>query len=581
MKRRIWILLLSLALLLPCLVGQAHAATSGSCGENTAWNYDPSTKTLTVSGTGAIFDYTHGSANTAPWADFAMEMETLVVENGITAIGDAAFSQCLGLRKTYLPASIRKIGEYAFHGGQGLYEIDQTVRQWSTVEIEANNPYFPYYDVTTFVKEAPIVESGRAGDHVFWELNEDGSAEFFGYGNMFGEGCFGNVSMLLVQHPVKTIVIGEGITDIADCAFESAGWPAAQSLVSVTVGSDVCRVGYNAFAWCAALKTVTFTGDAPEFGSNAFFGVTATVYYPENRDGWTANVRQNYDGNITWVPYQAELPFDRKSVTAVCSADADTGKPKLTWDKLEDAEKYRVYRATSKTGTFSYLGTSVSTSYIDTSAEAGTNYYYKVKALDTDTDTYSDYSNIVNRVCDLARPAVSQTVNTTTGKPVVKWETVEGAAKYYVYRSTKKSSGYEKVYTGVKARSYEDADAVAGTNYYYKVKAIHTNSSANSAYSSVVNRVCDLAKPVVTLTRTSSGNPWVKWDAVEDADGYEVWRATSKSGTYKKVKTTVSATSYADRDAKTGTKYYYKVRAIHENTSANSAYSSVKYITAK
>jgi len=158
---------------------------------------------------------------------------------------------------------------------------------------------------------------------------------------------------------------------------------------------------------------------------------------------------------------------------------------------------------------------------------------------------------------------------------------VEGAAKYYVYRSTSKSSGYEKVYTGVSARSYTDNAAEAGTNYYYKVMAVHSNSAANSAYSAVVNRVCDLAKPTVTLTLTASGNPWVKWEAVEDADGYEVWRATSKDGTYKKVKTTTSGTSFADRDVKAGTKYYYKVRAIHDTTSANSAYSSIKYITAK
>lgn len=268
------------------------------------------------------------------------------------------------------------------------------------------------------------------------------------------------------------------------------------------------------------------------------------------------------------------------------TANAKTGEPQISWGVVKDAEKYRIYRANSKSGKYNYLETTSSTSFIDRSAVVGKNYYYKVRAVDTEwseqyNNTYSAYSNIVNRVCDLAKPVVSQSVNATTGKPVVKWKTVGGAAKYYVYRSTSKSSGYEKVYTAVSARSYTDKEAEAGSNYYYKVMAIHSNSSANSAYSAIVNRVCDLAKPTITLTRTSSGNPWVKWTAVKDADGYEVWRATSKSGTYKKVKTTVSGTSFADRDVTEGKTYYYKVRAIHDTASANSAYSSVKYITAK
>ena len=61
---------------------------------------------------------------------------------------------------------------------------------------------------------------------------------------------------------------------------------------------------------------------------------------------------------------------------------------------------------------------------------------------------------------------------------------------------------------------------------------------------------------------------------------YGVYRSTSKNGTYSLKKTTTS-TSYTDTSAVAGKTYYYKVKAIGSNTSANSAYSSIKYITAK
>ena len=64
------------------------------------------------------------------------------------------------------------------------------------------------------------------------------------------------------------------------------------------------------------------------------------------------------------------------------------------------------------------------------------------------------------------------------------------------------------------------------------------------------------------------------------ADKYYLYRATNKSGTYTRVKTTVSSRSFTDTAAEAGIRYYYKVKAIHSNTAANSAYSSAKSIVA-
>ena len=156
------------------------------------------------------------------------------------------------------------------------------------------------------------------------------------------------------------------------------------------------------------------------------------------------------------------------------------------------------------------------------------------------------------------------------------WEAVDGAQKYEVYRSSSKSGTYKKMYTTVKT-SYINTTAVAGKKYYYKVKAIHKKAAANSAYSTSKYRICDLARPVVSANNSSKGKIKLTWKAVKGADRYTIYRASSKNGVYKKIKT-VSGKTYTDKSLKAKKTYYYKVTAGKKsNSSATSAYSKVIY----
>ena len=68
------------------------------------------------------------------------------------------------------------------------------------------------------------------------------------------------------------------------------------------------------------------------------------------------------------------------------------GKPKLTWEKISGAVKYQVYRSTEKDGTYKLMLTTTNTSYVNTSAEKGKTYYYKVKAVASKSAESSAYS---------------------------------------------------------------------------------------------------------------------------------------------------------------------------------------------
>lgn len=256
-----------------------------------------------------------------------------------------------------------------------------------------------------------------------------------------------------------------------------------------------------------------------------------------------------------------------------------SGRAKLSWKAVEGADLYRVYRATSKTGSYSRVASTTSLSFTDSTAKVGTNYYYKVKAVNRETEKVSAFSNTVNRVRDLKQPVVTLKVDTASGKPKVTFEKISGAEKYYIVRATSKTGTYSKLAT-ITGTSYIDKTAKAGKTYYYKVKALHAKDAADSAYSEVTSRVCDLAKPVVSI-KLSKGDPRLIWEKISGAEKYEVWRATSKSGTYTKVKTTVTASSFTDTNVKAGKTYYYKVMAIHEKEAANSAWSAIRSITAK
>jgi len=261
------------------------------------------------------------------------------------------------------------------------------------------------------------------------------------------------------------------------------------------------------------------------------------------------------------------------------SNKADSGKPKISWSKVDGAVKYEVYRSkTGKDGSFGRISTVTGTSLTNKSAEAGTKYYYKVRAVGADGDK-SNFSNVVSRTCDLSQPVVKTSNDAATGKVKLTWNEIEGAKSYKIYRATSKTDKYSLMKT-VTGTSYINNTSKAGKTYYYKVVAVHENSNANSAYSAIVSRMCDLARPSITVKRNSSGKPRISWEKVDGAVKYEVWRATSKNGKYTKLITTKNLYQ-VNKNAKAGVTYYYKVKAIYSNTNANSAFSLPKYCKAK
>ena len=251
-----------------------------------------------------------------------------------------------------------------------------------------------------------------------------------------------------------------------------------------------------------------------------------------------------------------------------------SGKPKISWNAVDGAVKYWVYRSTDGKN-FKYYDRTNNTSYTNKSTEIGTTYYYKVKAVNAN-NAASDYSVSKGIQCKPAAPTVS--IYRTNGKPKLSWKAVFGAKKYWIYRSTDGKNF--KYFDSTTKLSYTNSGAASGTKYYYRVKAVAVVNGKNvvSANSSKKSLLTSLAKPSVSIT-TSNGKPKLRWKAVTGADKYYVYRSTDgKNFSYWD---STTKTSYVNSGAKKNTKYYYKVKAVcASNSNANSVQSSTVSIKA-
>ena len=173
-----------------------------------------------------------------------------------------------------------------------------------------------------------------------------------------------------------------------------------------------------------------------------------------------------------------------------------------------------------------------------------------------------------------SKPTLKSIENSEYGV-LVKWGTVKGADKYYIYRKTSDGS-YSRIGSTTKTY-YTDKTAKSGKKYYYIVKAI--NEAGASASSGALSKYY-LENPALSTPSSTKKGVGLKWSQVDGAQGYMIYRKTA-GGSYERIKTEKGEAnlSYRDTSAVKGTKYYYKVKAYYSKT--YSAYSNTKTITDK
>ena len=266
------------------------------------------------------------------------------------------------------------------------------------------------------------------------------------------------------------------------------------------------------------------------------------------------------------------------SAPKITKAESVDGGVKISWNKSNGAEKYRVYYKGSKGWT--RMVDTTSTSYIDKDVSSGKNYTYTVRCINSSATKFtSGYDSKGKSVKYISTPKITK-AESVDGGVKISWNKSNGAEKYRVYY--KGSKGWTRM-VDTTSTSYIDKDVSSGKNYTYTVRCINSSATKfTSGYDSKGKSVKYISAPKITKAESVDGGVKISWNKSNGAEKYRVYYKGSKGWT-RMVDTT--STSYIDKDVSSGKNYTYTVRCINSSaTKFTSGYDSkgksVKYISA-
>ncbi len=214
------------------------------CGDNLYWNVDD-TNTLTIYGTGAMYDYEYSGDNISPWRELETAPTSLVLEEGITHIGNSAFDNCSGFNGSLtIPNSVTTIGNEAFYNCSGF---DGSLTIGNSVTSIGN---YAFGNCSGFKGSLTIPNS------VTYIAN---------YAFQYCSGFTGSLTI-----PNSVTSIGEGA--FSGCSSFTG---------SLTIGNSVKTIGNYAFYYCNGFTEIFFYRDTnPTIGTSVFSGINAKVCVP-------------------------------------------------------------------------------------------------------------------------------------------------------------------------------------------------------------------------------------------------------------------------------------------------------------
>lgn len=279
-------LFLSCLLSVLCLSTAFAVDYSGTCGANLTWDYNQTTNTLTIQGSGQMDDYTTSSL--APWVYNINGDMTIIINEGVTSIGEYAFLGTANIRilNISLPSTLVSIGKDAFLSNQSLTSIvipDNVTKIGAMAFMGCVN--------LSSVKIGNSVTN--IGDHAFCNcpqltsitipnsVTTIGSSAFSQCTSLsdltlgtsilsIPEGCFQDCNKL------SSVVIPNSVSTIGSSSFSG------NSLLSyVKIGSGIISIGLSAFYECRNLKKITIDATVPPSLNYSFWQTGLdTVYVP-------------------------------------------------------------------------------------------------------------------------------------------------------------------------------------------------------------------------------------------------------------------------------------------------------------
>ena len=183
----------------------------------------------------------------------------------------------------------------------------------------------------------------------------------------------------------------------------------------------------------------------------------------------------------------------------ISKLESVNGGVKISWNKSNGAEKYRIYYKGSKGWT--RMVDTTSTSYIDKDVSSGKNYTYTVRCINSSATKFtSGYDSKGKSVKYISAPKITK-AESVDGGVKISWNKVNGAEKYRVYY--KGNKGWTRL-ADTTSTSYTDSKVSSGKTYTYTVRCINSSATKfTSGYDSKGVTVTTPAKPSVKPTKTT------------------------------------------------------------------------------
>lgn len=276
---------------------------SGTCGDNLTWTLEKGT--LTISGNGAMSDFKYFNGSSSPFYLERSNIETVIIQDGVTYIGDAAFWQCYKLTSIIIPNSITGIGNYAFYRCSNLrtvlipssvtnIKLEPFLECTNLTEIIVepdNENYCSSKDGVLFNKKQTDLITCPAGKSGSYNIPDtvtrirrhafDGCKKIT---NITIPNCVTNIEAYAFSgcENITDIVIPDSVTNVEEYAFSGC-----TALVSVMLSTNMSSIENNTFQSCKNLRCIYIPNNITRIGVYALNDCPLKcICYSGNKDDW-------------------------------------------------------------------------------------------------------------------------------------------------------------------------------------------------------------------------------------------------------------------------------------------------------
>ena len=378
------------------------------------------------------------------------------------------------------------------------------------------------------------------------------------------------------KYTVKVTFTGDYYEGSVERTFEITKATVAMKYTNDSVVVDYTAKGTvdNALVTEASADSIAYTSSNEKVARVAEDGTVSIIGYGTV----TITAKVGGDANYNDASAQYTLKINPLATPELPTVSNGTNGVNISWPAVEGAEKYRVFRKTSSGG-WDAVGVTADTSIVDKGAKSGAEYAYVVRCYNDYNVYTSNYDkNGVKFICLNAGKITS--AENGNGQVTLKWNQVSGADGYYVYR--KEYGGSYKQIANVKGEknvSYTDKDTTltSSTVYVYAVRPYCGDTMG--AFTGRCNTY--LSTGVITSLSHTGNAIAVKWNAIDGAEGYYVYRK-EYGGTYKQIAKVEGhdTLTYSDPSSsfKSGTTYVYAIRGYNGGSRGWFAGKCVNYL---